>query len=373
MITVVDEPLHGFCIGVTADRRWEEQAELIRRRGATVLHGPSIRTLPVGAGERLRAVTEQLIANPPAVFVANTGIGVRSWMAAAESWALGSELLGALGAARIFVRGAKASGAVHSLGLDVTTKAKSERLRELVDTIVQTLESGTTVAVQRDGRGDPEQMQRLGNAGANVVEVPVYDWKLPDDDRPAVRLIEAAIAGRVHAVTFTSGPAVENLFLIAAEYDLGRPLLAALENDRMTVACVGPVCAEAAEAHGITEAVVPATSRLGPLIRALSDRLVERTITVNLGAGRLTLQGTLARIDDNDLALTDTEARVLTLLAERRGAVVTKTELLRRVWGQSAADPHIVEVAVGRLRRRLGRHGESIRAIPRRGYILTAT
>src|SRR5215831_8304473 len=75
MISAVDDPLHGFCIGVTADRRWEEQAELLRRRGATVLHGPSIRTLPVGAGDRLRAITEQLIAGPPAMFVANTGIG----------------------------------------------------------------------------------------------------------------------------------------------------------------------------------------------------------------------------------------------------------------------------------------------------------
>src|SRR3954466_3575470 len=87
MIAAVDEPLHGYCIGVTADRRWEEQAELLKRRGATVLHGPSIRTLPVGADEELRATTERLIARPPEYFIANTGIGVRSWMAAAESWA----------------------------------------------------------------------------------------------------------------------------------------------------------------------------------------------------------------------------------------------------------------------------------------------
>jgi uroporphyrinogen-III synthase len=373
MIAAVDDPLHGFCVAVTADRRWEEQAELLRRRGATVLHGPSIRTLPVGAGVRLRAVTEQLIANPPAMFVANTGIGVRSWMAAAESWGLGAELLGALGGAQIFARGAKAAGAVHSLGLDVAAKAKSERLRELVDAIVKALEPGSSVAVQRDGRGDPAQMQRLRNAGADVVEIPVYDWRLPDDDHPAVRLIEAVVAGRVHAVTFTSGPAIENLFLIAAEHDLDRRLLAALNNDRMTVACVGPVCAEAAVAHGINDAVVPATSRLGPLIRALTERLVEQTITVDLGAERLTVSGTVARVGHDDVELTDTEARVLMLLVERRGTVVTKTELLRRVWSDAVGDPHVVEVTVGRLRRRLGHRGHAIRAIPRRGYMLTAT
>src|SRR3954453_15042857 len=113
MMAAVDDPLHGYCIGVTADRRWEEQAELLRRRGATVLHGPSIRTLPVGADDELRAATEELISNPAECFIANTGIGVRSWMAAAESWGFGADLLRSLAGARIYARGAKASGAVH--------------------------------------------------------------------------------------------------------------------------------------------------------------------------------------------------------------------------------------------------------------------
>lgn len=43
-----DHRLSGFTVGITADRRWEEQAELLRRRGACVIHGPSIRTLPIG-------------------------------------------------------------------------------------------------------------------------------------------------------------------------------------------------------------------------------------------------------------------------------------------------------------------------------------
>ena len=40
-------PLAGYTIGVTADRRAEEQAQLLERRGARVLHGPTIRTLPL--------------------------------------------------------------------------------------------------------------------------------------------------------------------------------------------------------------------------------------------------------------------------------------------------------------------------------------
>src|SRR5687768_10023011 len=98
MVRVLD----GYTIGVTADRRSDEQASLFERRGATVLLGPAIRTLPVGGDDGLRTVTEAVIARPPDVLVANTGIGIRSWFAAAETWDLGDALLAALQTTRVF-------------------------------------------------------------------------------------------------------------------------------------------------------------------------------------------------------------------------------------------------------------------------------
>ena len=49
--------LEGFVIGVTADRRWTEQAELFQRRGAVVMHGPTIKT------EYLASEAQKLDAN----------------------------------------------------------------------------------------------------------------------------------------------------------------------------------------------------------------------------------------------------------------------------------------------------------------------
>jgi len=54
--------LAGYVVGVTADRRADEQIELLRRRGATTLHGPSIKTLPLDAAQELRSITELLYA-----------------------------------------------------------------------------------------------------------------------------------------------------------------------------------------------------------------------------------------------------------------------------------------------------------------------
>ena len=56
--------LAGWTVGVTADRRREEQAELLARRGARVVHGPAIRTLPVELGDGLEAATAAVIAAP---------------------------------------------------------------------------------------------------------------------------------------------------------------------------------------------------------------------------------------------------------------------------------------------------------------------
>ncbi len=364
--------LRGFTVGITADRRWDEQAAFFERRGASVMHGPAIRTLPLGADERLRATTDAIIGDPPDVLVANTGLGIRSWFGAAETWGLGEALTAALSGARIYARGPKASGAVHAVGLEVTTRAPSERLREAVDLVLADLAPGETVVMQSDGGGPSPESARVAAAGARVIDVPIYEWTLPADPQPAVRLAEAIIAGRVHAVTFTSAAAIRNWLAIASDHHLDAPLRRALTDGRLVVGCVGPVCAEAAVAHGLDSpyVVVPVTNRIGPLVRAVSQRLAQRVIRLELDGANIVITGTAGTINDAPFTMTDTEARLLTQLAAQPNVVRTKSDLLGAVWGDQHADPHLVEVAIARLRRRLGPHGRAIASVHRRGYAL---
>lgn len=362
-----DHVLRGYVVGITADRRWTEQAELLRRRGASVVHGPTIRTLPLGPEPDLRVATELLIADPPDFLLANTGIGIRSWLAAADAWGLGEQLLGALARARIFARGPKASAEVHRAGLDVEARAESERLDDTVRLLAAEPLAGRRVAFQRHGEICPDALAPLAAAGADIVEVPVYRWILPEDPRPAIRLAEAVIGGRVHAVTFTSAPAVRNLFAMLDEVDLGDALRRCFDAG-VIAACVGPVCAAAAVAEGIADPLVPERARLGPLIRALGDALVRRDLCVTLHGAELVLRGNVAALGAEEVVLSEREAAVLRTLVERRGAVCSKEQLLEAVWGDASDDPHVVEVLVARLRRRLGAAGAGIQSVPRRGY-----
>ncbi|MBO0693112.1 MAG: uroporphyrinogen-III synthase [Acidimicrobiaceae bacterium] len=366
--------LRGFTVGITADRRADEQAVLFERRGASILHGPAIRTLPLGAEGPLRAATEAIIATPPDVLIANTGLGIRSWLGAADTWDLGAPLLGALRPARIYARGPKASGAAHQAGLAVVARSPTERLRDVVDLVLAEMAPGQRVVLQVDGSGESAEAERLRRAGAEVVVVPVYLWKLPEDPRPTLRLAEAVIAGRVHAVTFTAGPAVRNWLTIAAEAGIDDDLRHVLTSGRVIVGCVGPVCADTARSVGIDSEhmVLPAAWRLGPLVRAVADRLAERAITVPLGGAKLVVTGTVATVAGEAVCLTDTEARLLATLAGRPNSVFTKEHLLRAVWDNETEDPHAVEVGIARLRRRLGVHGRAVASVHRRGYTLRA-
>jgi len=359
--------LDGFSVGITADRRADEQTLLFERRGATVVRGQAIRTLPLGEDEGLREATEAVVQARPQVLVASTGLGIRSWFGAAESWGIGDDLLDALRSTRVYARGPKAAGAVHALGLEVLSRAPTERLSEVVDLVLDTIVRGETVVVQRDGGPTSPEVARL-RADHPVIEVPVYRWEPNDDPRPALRLAEAIVAGRLHGITFTSAPAVTSWLDLVRDGGLEQEVLCALASGAVVVGCVGPACAEAATNGGVGAGgvVVPATSRLGPLVRAVAEALVARAQRV----GVLEITGTVVRCGERRIELSDVEARLLGALARRSGTVVTKADLLLEVWGDPSADPHLVEVAIGRLRRRLGEQGAAIAVVPRRGYVL---
>lgn len=362
-------PLAGFTVAVTADRRREEQVELLRRRGADIVEGPSIRTVPLTEDGPLRAGIGAIVARPPDYTVLLTGVGVRTLLAAAESFGQGDQVLDALAASRIYARGSKATGAAVTAGLDVQWQTARDRSSELFVALQAAARDGARIAVVRDGDARAVLAGAFRAAGADVVDLPVYAWTLPEEVEPARRVVDAVCNRTVDAVTFTSSPSLRNLLEIAgARRD---EFVDACNVDDVVVACVGPVCAETARHEGLTDVVVPNRHRLGSMVLALASALGARRRTVGLGGVDVTLQGALVVVGDEEVRLTDRERGVLHALADAGGAVVTKPALLERVWGAATDDEHTVEVTVGRLRRRLGAAGDVIQTVPRRGYRLT--
>jgi DNA-binding response OmpR family regulator len=73
------------------------------------------------------------------------------------------------------------------------------------------------------------------------------------------------------------------------------------------------------------------------------------------GLMRLDPTARTALVDGIDVRLSPTEFRLLAVLARNSGQVLTRTQLLDRVWGDpTGIGPERVKFAVLRLRRRLG-------------------
>ena len=63
----------------------------------------------------------------------------------------------------------------------------------------------------------------------------------------------------------------------------------------------------------------------------------------------------LIQPDEEDIKLTEKEAKILHYLLRRRGDVVSRADLLQHVWGyHKAANTHTVETHIYRLRKKMG-------------------
>ncbi|WP_434741713.1 uroporphyrinogen-III synthase [Micromonospora sp. SH-82] len=355
--------LAGFTIGVTADRRRDELAALLERRGARVVLAPALRIVPLADDTELREATRACLDRPPDILMANTGIGMRGWLEAAEGWGLAEPLRSVLTDAYVVARGPKARGAIRAAGLHDQWSPDSESCDEVVDHLRRRGVAGQVIAMQLHGERQPECTLALESAGATVIEIPVYRWAPPTDPAPLHRLIDL-IAGRlVDAVTFTSAMATEAL--IRAAGDRTSAVLDALRAEVMA-GCVGPVTAEPLRRRGVP-VTTPTRARLGALARTIVDELPRRTTTVKAAGHLITLRGHAAVVDGELRLLAPAPMAILRELARSPGRVMSRAALLRTL--PRGADEHAVEMAVARLRAGL-KTPRVVQTVVKRGYRL---
>ncbi|MHC5701713.1 uroporphyrinogen-III synthase [Streptomyces sp. PKU-MA01144] len=359
-------PLSGFTVGVTAARRADELGALLQRRGATVLHAPALRIVPLADDGELLAATKDLIDDAPDVVVATTAIGFRGWVAAADGWGFGEELLSCLRGVELLARGPKVKGAIRAAGLTEAWSPTSESMAEVLDRLLAEGVADRRVALQLHGEPLPGFVEALRAGGAEVVVVPVYRWMPPEDLAPLDRLLDAAVGRALNALTFTSAPAAASLFSRAEDRGLLPELLDALAHDVLP-ACVGPVTALPLQAHGL-DTVQPDRFRLGPLVQLLCVELPARARTLPVAGHQVEIRGHAVLVDGSVRPVPPAGMSLLNTLARRPGWVVSRADLLRALPG-AGRDEHAVETAMARLRAALGTPN-LIQTVVKRGYRL---
>ncbi|MCG8359246.1 MAG: response regulator transcription factor [Kiloniellales bacterium] len=99
----------------------------------------------------------------------------------------------------------------------------------------------------------------------------------------------------------------------------------------------------------------------------------EPATVLRAGAISLNLESLEATVDGELLDLTAKEREILKLFLSKPGRVFSRERILNSVWGASE-DPltNIVDVYVGRLRRKLGEEGGKLQTVRGAGYRLRA-
>jgi uroporphyrinogen-III synthase len=281
MSVVPSIDLHGAVVGITAARSAAAQADQVRRCGGVPVVAPTLSTVP--ADETLQRIVvgellDDLLSGRIELVILLTGIGTRALVAAADELGRREDLRVGLNRVRVLTRGYKCIAALRSFGRqpdlipDVpTTTGVTRELDAYVERFGEL--RGRRVAVQAYGSPAAELGAALALHGASVSTIPLYRYRPPNDERPVVHLLDQLASWRLDAVTFTSPPAVTNLFLLAEAHERADLLRADLNWPGMVVAAVGPSTAVALRDQGVAPTVVADPPRLFPMLEGLAATL----------------------------------------------------------------------------------------------------
>lgn len=364
------EPLAGCVMVITADRRKRELASALERRGAKVIFASALSTISHLDDQQLVAHTRALIASPPDIVVATTGIGFRAWVEAADAAGIADALIETLRGARLVARGPKARGAIQAAGLEADWVAETETAAELRDYLLAEGVNGRRIAIQHHGNGSDGLDEAFEAAGADVQSLLVYGWGPPLDPSGHDTWIDNAAAGLCDAVLFTSAPGAEAWVATATERG---KLDAIRERNRagdLLLAAVGPITARPLEHAGLVSPY-PDRWRLGALVRELVKHYGRDELSVATEAGALVLRNTAAVLDGEVLPLSPSGLTIVKQLAAANGSVVTREQLAESLPGASGG-PHAVEAAINRLRDAASAK-RLVKTVVKRGYALAVT
>ncbi len=262
------QPFEGRRIALLEARMAGEMADIVRRYGGIPYQVPALQEIvqPRQAGPFIDA----LIAGCFSTVIFLTAGGVKALLQQASHLHSLEATLSALRLARVACRGPKPTAVLRQHGIQPSVIAPEPYTsRELLQALEAVELSGETVALVHYGEMNAAMATALSARGAQLDELLLYEWRMPDDVAPLQRLVRDVIAGSVDAIVFTTQIQCRHLFRVAGDLGLCGPLVEALQK-RTIVAAVGPICTEVLRFFGITAHVVPTHPKLGPLMHALA-------------------------------------------------------------------------------------------------------
>ena len=256
----------------------EAMTESIRRNGGQPISAPSLREIPLTENHEAFSFAEKLFAGKIDVHICMTGVGTRILLVALSTRYDRQKIVEALSRLTIVARGPKPVRVLKENAIPITiTVPEPNTWREIVHALDQSHRSlplqGKTVVVQEYGISNERLILALKERGANVLQLPVYRWSLPEETAPLLQAIQQIIEGKVQIALFTNAAQADHLLRFASGEGLEQPLRDALRH--MVIASIGPTTSEALHEHGLASDFEPSHPKMGILVSEVAEQAAE--------------------------------------------------------------------------------------------------
>jgi len=262
---------NGARVALLEARRGSEMAELVRKMGGDPQSAAAVREVP--HLEQVPAFLDLLTSGRFDVAIFLTGVGVSRLLQAAQELGRLDETVAALRALATVCRGPKPSAVLRQYEIPIAIRVPDPyTTTELLESLGEVPLQGRPVALLHYGERNEALAAALRARGAELEELCLYEWQLPEDAAPLEALARDIASGGIDAIAFTSQIQCRHLFLVADSLGVSDQVAQELRS-RVAVAAIGPVCLEALKQHGITPQVVPTQPKMGILVTELATYL----------------------------------------------------------------------------------------------------
>ena len=263
---------NGLTVASFESRMAVEIARLIERHGGNPLVTPALREIPLDDNSAALMFGDQLTTEQVDMLILLTGIGTTALFDLLKTRYPWSSIVAALKQTAIVARGPKPVAALKAFALQPTlTVPEPNTWVDLISTLDKYRPvKGLRVAVQEYGKSNPDLLEALKQRGAEVFQVPIYRWALPEDLGPLRQALDEVIAGKVPVLLITNAAQVDHVIQVLEKDGKVERFRAALK--KMVVASIGPTASERLRHYDFPIDFEPTHSKMGVLVKECSER-----------------------------------------------------------------------------------------------------
>lgn len=265
---------NGLTVAAFESRMAAEIIRLIERHGGVPLVTPALREIPLDDNSAALKFGVQLTTERVDMLILLTGVGTTALFDLLKTRYPWPSIVEALNQTALVARGPKPVAALKALGLQPTlTVPEPNTWIDLISTLDEYRPvKGLRVAVQEYGASNPDLLEALKQRGAEVFQVPIYRWALPEDLGPLRQALDEMIAGKVPVLLITNAAQVDHVMQVLEKDGKLERFRAALNN--MVFASVGPTASERLRQHDWPIDLEPSHPKMGILVKETSEQTV---------------------------------------------------------------------------------------------------